>query len=101
MSFGQRLRELRRDLDLSQAGLADRAGCSVDMLRKVESDQRRPSRELAARLAEVFELNALERADFVRMARGMATSSVTAGLPAPPTRLIGREQDLRDLRAVL
>jgi predicted ATPase/DNA-binding XRE family transcriptional regulator len=97
MSFGQRLRGLRRDLDLSQAEIADKGGCSVNTVRKLESDERRPSRELATRLAEVFELSPRERADFLRLARG--TQSVTRpGLPSSMTRLIGREQDVARVR---
>src|SRR5207245_10416809 len=56
MSFGQRLRDLRRDCDLSQAELADKAGCSVNTIRKFETDERRPSPELAHRLASVVGL---------------------------------------------
>jgi predicted ATPase/DNA-binding XRE family transcriptional regulator len=97
MSFGQRLRNLRRDLDLSQAELAHKAGCSVNMVRKLESDERKPSRELAARLADVFELSTRERADFLRLARG-TQAAARAGLPAQMTRLIGREADLAALR---
>src|SRR3977135_2366261 len=97
MSFGQRLKGLRRDLDLSQAEIADRSGCSVNTIRKLESDERRPSRELATRLAEVFELSARRRADFLRLARG--TQSVPRpNLPSPMTRLIGREHDVARLR---
>ena len=97
MSFGQRLRTLRRDLDLSQAELGSRAGCSVNMVRKLESDERKPSRELAARLAAVFELSQRELADFLRLARGthLATRPM---LPSPMTRLIGREADVAGLR---
>jgi predicted ATPase/DNA-binding XRE family transcriptional regulator len=97
MSFGQRLRGLRRDLDLGQAELADRAACSINTVRKLESDERRPSRELAARLADVFELPPRERADFLRLARG--TQSVgRPAMPSPMTRLIGREQDVAAIR---
>jgi predicted ATPase/DNA-binding XRE family transcriptional regulator len=95
MSFGQRLRDLRRDRDLSQAQLADKAGCSVNTIRKLESDERRPSRELAIRLATVVELPQPERAEFVRLAR--RTGSVS-NIPAPMTRLIGREDDVAVLR---
>jgi predicted ATPase/DNA-binding XRE family transcriptional regulator len=97
MSFGQRLRGLRRDLDLSQAELADRGSCSINTIRKLESDERRPSRELAKRLAEVFALSARERADFLRLARG-SQSLARANLPSPMTRLIGREVDVGRVR---
>jgi predicted ATPase/DNA-binding XRE family transcriptional regulator len=97
MSFGQRLRTLRRDLDLSQAELGSRAGCSVNTIRKLESDERKPSRELAARLAEVFELAQRERADFLRLARG-TNLATRPTLPSPMTRLIGREADIASVR---
>src|SRR5919204_460645 len=97
MSFGQRLKGLRRDFDLSQAELADRAGCSVNTVRKLESGERRPSRELAMRLAAVFELPQRDRAEFLRLARG-SQSLAQPGLPSPMTRLIGREQDIATVR---
>jgi predicted ATPase/DNA-binding XRE family transcriptional regulator len=100
MLFGQRLRALRRDLGLSQAELADKAGCSVNTVRKLESDERRPSRELATQLAQVFELPLRDRTEFVRLARGTSTRAQPS-LPAPMTRLIGREQDIAELRAEL
>src|SRR5919204_618121 len=97
MSFGQRLKGLRRDFDLSQAELADQAGCSVNTVRKLESGERRPSRELAMRLAAVFELPQRDRAEFLRLARG-SQSLAQPGLPSPMTRLIGREQDIATVR---
>jgi predicted ATPase/Tfp pilus assembly protein PilF len=100
MSFGQRLRGLRRDLDLSQAELADRAGCSVNTVRKLEADERRPSRELAARLADVLDLVPRERGEFLRLARGTPHIGRPT-LPAPLTRLIGREEDVARVRAQL
>jgi DNA-binding XRE family transcriptional regulator len=42
MSFGQRLRDQRRERDLSQLELADKAGYSINTIRKLESDERRP-----------------------------------------------------------
>jgi predicted ATPase/DNA-binding XRE family transcriptional regulator len=97
MSFGQRLRGLRRDFDLSQAELGVRAGCSANTVRKLESDERKPSRDLAARLAAVFELPPRDRTEFLREARGTHLATRPA-LPTPMTRLIGREADLRAVR---
>jgi predicted ATPase/DNA-binding XRE family transcriptional regulator len=102
VSFGQRLRELRRGMDLTQPRLADLAGCSVEMLRKVEADSRKPSAQLATRLAEALELAPPARADFIRMARGLPTRSLPASsLPSPLTRLIGRERELAALKDLL
>ncbi len=97
MSFGQRLRSLRRELDLGQAELASRAACSVNTVRKLESDERKPSRELAARLASALELPPRERGDFLHQARGVQLGRPSS-LAAPLTRLIGRETDLAALR---
>ena len=38
-SFGNWLRRRRKALDLTQDGLADRVGCSVAMIRKIESGE--------------------------------------------------------------
>src|SRR4051794_32671913 len=50
-TFGAGLRTLRKDHDLTQEGLAERAGCSWEMVRKIESGLARPSRQLAELLA--------------------------------------------------
>ncbi len=97
-SFGGWLRRLRRARDLTQEALADRAGCAAATLRAVESGRRRPSRELAAILAERLDVPADERALFLRMARGPAgpgqpplAAFAQHPLPLPLTPLIGRE----------
>src|SRR2546428_9730992 len=69
MSFGQRLRDLRRDSDLSQGELADKAGCSVNTIPQLETNERRPSRRLAIRLAAGVGLPHLAGAGFRRLAR--------------------------------
>jgi transcriptional regulator with XRE-family HTH domain len=52
-SFGYWLRLKRKALDLTQEGLADRVGCSPAMIRKIESEERRPSAQIIERFAEV------------------------------------------------
>jgi transcriptional regulator with XRE-family HTH domain len=93
VSFGQQLRELRRGLDLTQAELAHRVGCGVNAIRKLEAGERRPSRDFATRLASVLGLDGTEQSEFVKAARGIQTVS-RASLPAPVSRLIGREMDV-------
>src|SRR5207244_13488679 len=78
----------------------EKASWAVTTGRKLESDQRRPSSELATRLAEVFELPLRDRAEFVRLGRGISSLARPA-LPAPLTGLIGREQDLVALKEQL
>src|SRR5947209_6101539 len=45
--FGVWLRDRRRAQDATRAGLARRIGCSVETVRKLESGERRPSKQLA------------------------------------------------------
>jgi transcriptional regulator with XRE-family HTH domain len=50
--FGSWLRKRRKSLDLTQKALARAVGCSPATIRKIEAEQRRPSRATAARLAQ-------------------------------------------------
>jgi ABC-type oligopeptide transport system substrate-binding subunit/transcriptional regulator with XRE-family HTH domain len=69
-SFGYHVRRRRLALDLTQAALAKRVGCSAATIKKIEHDQRRPSRRMAARLAESLELPDDLRERFVSVAVG-------------------------------
>src|SRR5687767_2964895 len=68
-SFGEWLRRRRKTLDLTQAALAERAGCVPGTIKSIEADARRPSRQLAERLADVLELASEERVLFLKAAR--------------------------------
>ena len=57
-SFGYWLRRRRKALDLTQEALAQRVSCSGFTIRKIEADERRPSRQLADRLAAVLAIPA-------------------------------------------
>jgi predicted ATPase/transcriptional regulator with XRE-family HTH domain len=90
-SFGAWLRLRRRALDLTQEELAARVGLSASAIRKIESDERRPSREVAEQLAEGLQVTGEERSAFLRAARGelsvshsqtLATALTTS--PPPP-----------------
>lgn len=50
-SFGRWLTRRRQTLRLQRTELASRIGCAVVTLHKIELDERRPSRQLAERLA--------------------------------------------------
>ncbi len=116
LSFGRRLRRLRTQHDLTQEALAELANCSVQAVRFFETGKRRPSIEMAERLAEVLDVPEGERAEFVRQARvalqtagdtpdapdlpdapSSAVVSVTR-LPQPSTPLIGRQPEANVLR---
>src|SRR4051812_49368683 len=69
-SFGEWIRRRRQFLDLTHATLAHRVGCAAITIRKIESDERRPSRQMAARLALSLALTKEESASFVAVALG-------------------------------
>jgi predicted ATPase/class 3 adenylate cyclase len=68
-SFGYWLRRRRKALDLTQENLAQQVGCSVETIKKIETDVRRPSRPMAERLAECLALPIEERTAFLKAAR--------------------------------
>ena len=116
-SFGNWLKRKRRSLDLTQAELGDQVGCSAAAVRKIESEERRPSAQIVERLAEIFEIPRSERAAFLRFARGEVRSapattkedfpwqaaipSPRSNLPATVTSLIGREKAVEEVHAFL
>ncbi|MFL5804472.1 MAG: ATP-binding protein [Roseiflexaceae bacterium] len=125
-SFSHWLKQQRRSLDLTQDELAERIGCSSDLIRKIEAGTRRPSRYIAEQLAHSLEVAPENRELFVRFARpAPRDSAATEGapalpqmreaaedttarpqchlynLPAPPTVFIGREQELAAAGALL
>jgi len=68
-SFGYWLRRRRKALDLTQAELAMRVGCVVTTIKKLEADERRPSKQLAERLADHLGISSEERVAFLKAAR--------------------------------
>ncbi len=77
LTFGDWLRQRRRELDLTQEALAERAGCSSQMIRKIESGTARPSRQLAELLVARLDVSTADQPAFVQWARGGTA-------PAPP-----------------
>jgi predicted ATPase/class 3 adenylate cyclase len=68
-SFGSWIQRRRKALDLTQAELAERVGCALGTIRKIETDERRPSKQIAARLADKLQLAPEELAVFLKAAR--------------------------------
>lgn len=120
-TFGDWLRRRRRALDLTREALARQVGYSAATLRKIEAGERRPSRQMAARLAECLAIPTEEQDAFITFAR---TEPYTTPAPAPPpvvadplpwhtprqrsvnlpvplTRLLGREQTVAAARNYL
>jgi transcriptional regulator with XRE-family HTH domain/tetratricopeptide (TPR) repeat protein len=84
LSFGKWLKRRRRGLDLTQKELAQRVGCGVSTIRKIEAGERRPSKELAARLATCLALPPDEHKQFIIFAR----TEPYADAVSPSTTLI-------------
>lgn len=120
--FGEWLKARRKELDLTQAELAHRAGCSLPALRKIEAGERRPSKQLAEWLGKSIEIPAENLENFIRVARGELSierlSSLTGvlsdanrqdrrkgsspgHLPGMLTPFIGREPELAALDHLL
>ena len=112
-SFGNWVRKRRKALDLTQQELASQVGCSPSLVFKIESDERRPSRQIAELLAEKLEIPADQHVLFLKIARQeKSVSSLDAlphlspiepvahpkpkpgNLPVPPTPLVGRENEI-------
>ncbi|MDQ3928599.1 MAG: helix-turn-helix domain-containing protein, partial [Chloroflexota bacterium] len=130
VSFGQWLKQARKALDMTQADLAEHAGCSQRTIAKLEAGERKPSKQLAELLAQALEIPADAQFQFVRYARsgsgpaawklpepeapparvelpgsnGNSAASLTStpnNLPAPPTEFIGREKQIVEAAALL
>src|SRR4029450_1386319 len=71
MIFGQRVRQHRPELALTQEDFAQRVGIATETVSKIERGARRPSKHVAERMAQVLELSAEDRVAFVRAARAL------------------------------
>ncbi|MEZ4734545.1 MAG: AAA family ATPase [Caldilineaceae bacterium] len=70
IAFGDWVQQRRLALDLTRPALAQRVGCSPITIKKIEREERRPSRQIAELLADHLLIPAHDRARFIRMARG-------------------------------
>src|SRR5262249_20829573 len=121
-SFGYWIRRQRKALDLTQQALAEQVCWSLAAIKKVESDERRPSRQIAERLADLLGVPASQRALFLECARGLrpveqlmlsrepavptpiplkARESWSHNLPVQLTSFIGREHELAQIKHLL
>lgn len=112
-TFGAWLRRRRQALDWTQAELARRAHCTAAMIRKIEANERKPSRELAESLANALGIPPQERQPFLLAARNaqaveqltrVALPSIECtpnNLPAPLTSFINRVNDHTTVVAML
>jgi predicted ATPase/transcriptional regulator with XRE-family HTH domain len=120
ISFGSWLKQRRRELDLTQKELAQTVGCSVITVRKMEAEERRPSKAMASRLAESLHIPRNEHEQFIQFARAepfedpaapstpevstrpwRTVERLAINLPTPLTPLLGRETDLSEVQSLL
>jgi predicted ATPase/transcriptional regulator with XRE-family HTH domain len=108
--FGEWLKRRRKAAGWTQEQLAQQISCSTSALKKIEAEERRPSAQIIARLAEVFHIPPKEGPLFFRFARGdwrstpvevtedapwrASTEATRSHLPSTVTSLIGREQEI-------
>jgi len=74
-SFGYWVRRRRLALDLTRDSLARQVGCSPSAVKKIERDERRPSRTMALKLADALGLPPDQRAQFVAAALGESSAT--------------------------
>lgn len=120
-TFARLLRRLRGERGLTQARLAQQVSCGTDTIKKLETDARHPSRQMAARLADQFALCGPERAEFLQAAREKSDRNVSQAvgvlaaadsapvrrknpdsiLPLQSTSFVGRENEIHTLTGLL
>jgi predicted ATPase/transcriptional regulator with XRE-family HTH domain len=117
-TFGEWLRQQRNQLKLTREQFAERVGCSVALLRKIEDGERRPSTQIAELIANSLNVPPANRSTFVRVARGelnlerlpailkpvavpIVPPAPRVNLPVLPTPLIGRQREVEELAQLL
>ena len=120
-TFGEWIKVRRKKLDLTQEMLAQRVGCSLSAIRKIESDERRPSRQITELLALHLEIPTEEQTLFLKIARGegsiqrLENASIRTGnlgsvseslmppsnIPSSTSPFIGRQQERESLANML
>ncbi|NOK57456.1 MAG: hypothetical protein GFH27_549303n278 [Chloroflexi bacterium AL-W] len=116
VSFGLWVKQRRKELGLTQQELAQQVGCALTTVQKIESDTRRPSRQMTDRLAACLHIPSTEHTTFLTCARSClptSVSSITASkervsipniiglLPVLANSIIGREDDIATITSLL
>jgi len=115
-TFGTWIRSRRKTLDLTQQKLARRINCSLSTIVKIESDQRRPSTQIAILLAQQLGIPENRMDLFLKVARGirpidaieqiftqpeqlfqLTGEKQICVLPVLPTPMVGRKSELTEI----
>ena len=89
-SFGEIVKEQRKELGLTQTELAGRTGCAPVTLRKIEYNALRPSIQMAEHLAVALQIPEEQHLAFIRLARRERDPAPISSLPPAPEE-IGQE----------
>lgn len=114
-SFGYWVLRRRKAMDGTRVELADRVGCAAVTIKKIERDERRPSRQIAGLLADALAVPDKERQAFIQAARGERSvdhlrldahsvqplSLSLHNLPPQTTPFIGRQSELDHIAGLL
>lgn len=113
-SFGYWVLRRRKALDLTRARLAQLVSCSPETIKKIERDERRPSRQVAELLADALAVPSEERLAFLQAARGQQLVDVLSlssqpvqapallhNLPPQPTPFVNRERERAEINQLL
>ncbi|MFN8487421.1 MAG: AAA family ATPase [Caldilineaceae bacterium] len=112
LSFGHWIQQRRKALGLTQVDLAQRVGCAVVTLKKIEQDTRKPSLDLAELLADHLLIPSHERERFLAAARGVNLPSLATLMvasqdsatradevrPQPTRPFVSRQRELAELQ---
>ena len=79
-TFGTWLKQRRIGLGLTQKELAQKLGCSAALIRKMEADERRPSRQVAQLLVTALEIDEANQPTFLKFARSRASETASTAL---------------------
>jgi predicted ATPase/transcriptional regulator with XRE-family HTH domain len=114
LTFGNWVKQRRKILGLTQDALAGLVACSTALIKKIEAGHRRPSHQIAERMAIYLQISSEDQADFLQLARyrlplsqqeGDSSNRATPNikhnfllyknlLPVSTTPLVGRTLDI-------
>src|SRR5690348_6271415 len=101
--FAERLRRLRESRSLTQEELAERSGVTAKAIGALERGERkRPYPHTVRSLADALGLGEAERAALLASVPGRsATVAPTPALPAPAGPVLGRQEDVERVAALV
>ena len=100
--FAAELRRLREARNLTQEELAERSGITVKAVGALERGERtRPYPHTVRSLADALGLDETARESLAGLIPARASRPRTAVVPAPTSRLIGRESEVERIRALI